>query len=119
MFSAFTLTLFRKILRLCWLCFVSVVFFAEFVENERVFAEEDTVVECIEHLEPKTRVEVFALRACLRKLNFENRGASNILSIRKSYEGSLKLTEKLRLIMNKGSSKKQTENPLKQPNDGT
>ncbi len=86
------------------ICFVSIVFFGEFVENGEAFAQEEETQKCIEFIDPKTAEELKVLRICLKKLNFESGFGKSAQVIKRSYEGSLKLIEKLNMNTDNKSS---------------
>jgi hypothetical protein len=91
------------------ICSVSVVFFGEFVENGRAFAQEEEPQKCIKLKDPTTVSELQELRVCLKKLNRERKDGNVIKTIKRSYEGSLILMEKLTMKSDNKSSKKLPE----------
>ena len=92
-----------------FICSVSVVFFGEFVENERAFAQEEDPQKCIKLIDPITVSELQELRVCLKKLARERKDGYEIKTIKRSYEGSVKLTEKITMKSDKKSSKNLPE----------
>jgi hypothetical protein len=88
---------------------VSVVFFGEFVENGKAFAQEEEPQKCIKLKDPTTIPELQEFRVCLKKLTRESGGEKSIQIIKRSYEGSLKLTDKLNIKSDNKTSKKITE----------
>ena len=88
---------------------VSVVFFREFVENEKVFAQEEDSQKCVKLKDPKTVSELHEFRVCLKELNLERGSEQEIRIIKRSYEGSLELTEKLKMNSDNKSLKELTE----------
>ena len=78
-----------------FICSVSVVFFGEFVENERAFAQEQEPQKCIKLIDPKTISELQELRVCLKKLARQQKDGDEIKNIKRSYLGSVKLMEKI------------------------
>ena len=60
-------------LNFLFICSVSVVFFGEFVENGRAFAQEEEPQKCIKLIDPTTVSELQELRVCLKKLARERK----------------------------------------------
>jgi hypothetical protein len=104
-----TLVSVLRFLNFLLICSVSVVFCGEFVENRRAFAQEEEPQKCLKLKDPTTVSELQELRVCLKKLKFERAVENGIQTIKKSYEGSLKLTEKLNMMSDNKSSKKLPE----------
>ena len=98
-----------SLLSIIWFCSVSVVFFGEFVENKRALAQEEEPQKCIKLQEPTTIPELQEFRVCLKKLTRERDGEKSFKITKRSYEGSLKLTEKLNLKSDNKTSKKIME----------
>jgi hypothetical protein len=86
-----------SLLNIIWFCSVSVVFFGEFVENRKTFAQEEEPHKCIKLKDPTTVPELQEFRVCLKKLTRERKGEKGNQIIKRSYEGSLKLTDKLNM----------------------
>ena len=95
-----------SLLNIIWFCSVSVVFFGEFVENGKAFAQEEEPQKCIKLKDPITVPELQEFRVCLKKLNRERRDEKSVQIIKRSYEGSLKLTDKLNMKSDNKTSKK-------------
>ena len=89
----------------CLICLVSVVFLGEFVENDRVLAQEKQTLKCPELSNPNSSEELKELRDCLQKIKFEIENGRRIQKIQRSYEGSLELVKQLNLVMDKKTSK--------------
>ena len=98
-----------SLLNFIWICSVSVVFFGEFVENGEAFAQEEEPQKCIKLNDPTTIPELQEFRVCLKKLTREIDGEKSFKIIKRSYEGSLKLTEKLNMKSDNKTSKKIPE----------
>ncbi|MDP7439770.1 MAG: hypothetical protein QGI53_10030 [SAR324 cluster bacterium] len=96
-------------LNFLFICSVSVVFFGEFVENGRAFAQEEEPQKCIKLIDPTTVSELQELRVCLKKLARERKDGNENKTIKRSYEGSLKLIEKLTMKSDNKSSKNLPE----------
>ena len=96
-------------LNFLFICSVSVVFFGEFVENGRAFAQEEEPQKCIKLIDPTTVSELQDLRVCLKKLARERKDGNENKTIKRSYEGSLKLIEKLTMKSDNKSSKNLPE----------
>ena len=79
------------------------------MENGRAFAQEEEPQKCLKLKDPTTVSELQELRVCLKKLKFERAVENGTQTIKKSYEGSLKLTEKLNMMSDNKSSKKLPE----------
>ena len=94
-----------SLLNFIWICSVSVVFFGEFVENGKAFALEEEHQKCIKLNDPTTIPEVQELRVCLKKLTREREGENSLKKRKRSYQGSLKLTDKLNLKSDNKTSK--------------
>ena len=98
-----------SLLNIIWFCSVSVVFFGEFVENGKAFAQEEKPQKCIKLKDPTSIPELQEFRVCLKKLTRERDGEKSFKIIKRSYEGSLKLTDKLNLKSDNKTSKKVPE----------
>ena len=98
-----------SLLNIIWLCSVSVVFFGEFVENRKAIAQEEEPQKCIRLKDPTTIPELQEFRVCLKKLTRERDGEKSFKIIKRSYEGSLKLTDKLNMKSDNKTSKKIPE----------
>ena len=98
-----------SLLNFIWICSVSVVFFGEFVENGKAFAEDEKPQKCIKLKDPTTVPELQEFRVCLNKLTRERGGEKSVQIIKRSYEGSLKLTDKLNMNPDNKTSKKIPE----------
>jgi hypothetical protein len=103
--SVFVLSL----LNFIWICSVSVVFFGEFVENGKALAQEEEPQKCIKLKDPTTIPELQEFRVCLKKLTHEREIEKSFKITKRSYEGSLKLTDKLNLKSDNKTSKKIPE----------
>ena len=99
----------QRFLNFLLICSVSVVFFGEFVENEKAFAQEEEPQKCVKLKDPTTVSELQEFRVCLKELSLERESEKEIRIIKRSYEGSLDLTEKLNMKSDNKSSKKLTE----------
>ena len=100
---------FLSLLIFIWICSVSVVFFGEFVDNSSVVAQEKVQQKCIKLKDPTTIPELQQLRVCLKKLTREREGEKSLKITKSSYEGSLKLTDKLNLKSDNKNTKKVPE----------
>ena len=98
-----------SLLNIIWFCSVSVVFFGEFVENGKAFAQEEAPQKCIKLKDPTTIPELQEFRVCLKKLTREKGGEKSVQIIKRSYEASLKLTDKLNMKSDNKTSKKIPE----------
>ena len=98
-----------SLIKIIWFCSVSVVFFGEFVENGRAFAQDEESQKCIKLKDPTTIQELQEFRFCLKKLTREREVEKSFKITQKSYEGSLKLTDKLNMKSDKITSKKIPE----------
>ena len=98
-----------SLLNIIWFCSVSVVFFGEFVENGKAFAQEEEPQKCIILKDPTTIPELQEFRVCLKKLTRERQGEKSFKLTKRSYEGSLKLTDKLNMKTDNKTSKKIPE----------
>ena len=98
-----------SLLNIIWFCSVSVVFFGEFVENGKAFAQEEEPQKCIILKDPTTIPELQEFRVCLKKLTRERQGEKSFKLTKRSYEGSLKLTDKLNMKSDNKTSKKILE----------
>ena len=94
-----------SLLNIIWFCSVSVVFFGEFVENGKAFAQEEEPQKCIKLKDPTTIPELQEFRVCLKKLTRERDGEKIFKITKRSYEGSLKLTDKLNMKSDNKTSK--------------
>jgi len=94
------------------ICLVSIVFLGEFVENERVLAQEKQTLKCPELSNPNSSEELKELRDCLQKIKFEIQSGRRMQKIQRSYEGSLELVKQLNLVMDNKTSKQITEDTL-------
>ena len=99
----------QSFLNFLLICSASVVFFGEFVENEKAFAQEEEPQKCVKLKDPTTVSELKEFRVCLKELSLERESEKEIRIIKRSYEGSLELTEKLNMKSDNKSSKKLTE----------
>ena len=99
----------QRFLNFLLICSVSVVFYGEFVENEKAFAQEEESQKCVKLKDPTTVSELQEFRVCLKELNLERKSGKEIRIIKRSYEGSLELTEKLNMRSDNKSFKKLTE----------
>ena len=97
----------------CLICLVSVVFLGEFVENDRVLAQEKQTLKCPELSNPNSSEELKELRDCLQREKFEIQSGRRMQKIQRSYEGSLELVKKLNMVMDNKTSKQITEDSLK------
>ena len=95
-----------NLLNFICVCLVSVVFFGEFVENGKAFAQEEEQQKCITLNNPTTVSELQELRVCLIKLTREREVENSLKITKRSYEGSMKLTNKLNLKSDNKTSKK-------------
>ena len=95
-----------SLLKIIWFCSVSVVFFCEFVENGRALAQEEEPQKCMELNVPTTIPELQEFRVCLKKITRERDGEKSLKITKSSYEGSLKLTDKLNMKSDNKTSKK-------------
>ena len=98
-----------SLLNIIWFCSVSVVFFGEFVENGKAFAQEEEPQKCIKLKDPTTIPELQEFRVCLKKLTREREAEKRLKITKRSYEGSLKLTDKLNMKSDNKTSKKILE----------
>ena len=98
-----------SLLNIICFCSVSVVFFDEFVENGKALAQEEEPQKCIKLNDPTTIADLQKLRVCLKKLTRESNGEKNLKITKKSYEGSLKLIDKLNMKSDNKTSKKSLE----------
>ena len=98
-----------SLLNILWICSVSVVFFGEFVENRKAIAQEEETQKCIRLKDPTTIPELQEFRVCLKKITRERDGEKSFKIIKRSYEGSLKLTDKLNMKSDNKTSKKIPE----------
>ena len=98
-----------SLLNIIWFCSVSVVFFGEFVENGKAFAQEEEPQKCIKLKDPTTIPELQEFRVCLKKLTREREGEKSFKITKRSYEGSLKLTDTLNMKSDNKTSKKIPE----------
>ena len=98
-----------SLLNIIWFCSVSVVFFGEFVENRKAFAQDEEPHKCIKLKNPTTIPELQKFRVCLNKITRERDGEKSFKIIKRSYEGSLKLTDKLNMKSDNKTPKKITE----------
>ena len=90
--------------------FVLIVFFCLGQPNiERAVAEEENSHKCIKLKDPKSVLELKELRVCLDKENLINNEEKRIRIIKRSYKGSLELTEKINMRSDNKSLKKVTE----------
>ena len=94
-----------SLLNIILFCSVSVVFFGEFVENGKAFAQEEEPQKCLKLKDPITVPELQEFRICLKKLTRERGGEKSLQIIKRSYEGSLKLTDKLNMKSDNKTSK--------------
>ena len=76
---------------------------------ERAVAEEENSHKCIKLKDPKSVLELKELRVCLDKENLINNEEKRIRIIKRSYKGSLELTEKINMRSDNKSLKKVTE----------
>ena len=98
-----------SLLNIIWFCSVSVVFFGEFVENGKAIAQEEEPQKCTRLKDPTTIPELQEFRVCLKKLTRERDGEKSFKITKRSYEGSLKLTDKLNLKSDNKTAKKIPE----------
>ncbi|MDE0792514.1 MAG: hypothetical protein OSB08_02585 [SAR324 cluster bacterium] len=98
-----------SLLNIIWFCSVSVVFFGEFVENGKAFAQEEEPQKCIKLKDPTTIPELQEFRVCLKKLTRERDGEKSFKITKRSYEGSLKLMDNLNMKSDNKTSKKLPE----------
>ena len=98
-----------SLLNIIWFCSVSVVFFGEFVENREAFAQDEEPQKCIKLKDPTTIPELQEFRVCLKELTRERNSEKSSKIIKRSYEGSLKLTDKLNMKSDNKTSKKILE----------
>ena len=98
-----------SLLNIIWFCSVSVVFFGEFVENGEVLAQEKDQQKCIKLKDSTTIQELQEFKVCLKKLTREREAEKRLKITKRSYEGSLKLTDKLNLKSDNKTSKKVPE----------
>ena len=96
----------------CLICLVSIVFLEEFVENDRVLAQEKQTLKCPELSNPNSSEELKELRDCLQKTKHKIQSGRRMLRIQRSYEGSLELVKQLNLVMDNKTSKQITEDSL-------
>ena len=100
------LVFFQCFLNILLIFSVSVVFFGENVENVKVFAQGEEFQKCENLKDPSNVSELQKFRFCLKELNLERGGQKEIQIIKRSYKGSLELTEKLNMISDNKSSTK-------------
>ena len=98
-----------RLLNIIWFCSVSVVFFGEFVENGNAFAQEEEPQKCVKLQDPTTIPELQEFRVCLKKLTRERDGEKSFKITKRSYEGSLNLTDRLNMKSDNKTSKKIQE----------
>ena len=98
-----------SLLNIIWFCSVSVVFFGEFVENGKAFAQEEEPQKCIKLKDPTTIPELQEFRVCLNKLTRERDSEKSFKITKRSYEGSLELTVQLNMKSDNKTSKKILE----------
>ena len=96
----------------CLICLVSVVFLGEFVENDRILAQEKQTLKCPELSKPNSSEELNELRNCLQKVKFEIQSGKRMQKIQRSYDGSLELVKQLNLVMDNKTTKQITEGSL-------
>ena len=96
----------------CLICLVTIVFLGEFVENDKVLAQEKQTLKCPELSNPNTSEELNELRDCLQKIKFEIQSGRRMQKIQRSYDGSLELVKQLNLVMDNETSKQITEDSL-------
>ena len=104
--EADVLVFFQRFLNILLLFSASVVFFGEYVENVKVFAQGEELKKCEKLKDPSTVLELQEFRFCLKELDLERRGGKEIEIITRSYKGSLELTKKLNMMSDNKSSKK-------------
>ena len=104
--EADVLVFFQRFLNILLLFSASVVFFVEYVENVKEFAQGEELKKCEKLKDPSTVLELQEFRFCLKELNLERRGGKEIEIIKRSYKGSLELTKKLNMMSDNKSSKK-------------
>ena len=97
---------FQRFLNILLFFSASVVFFGEYVENVKAFAQGEEFKKCEKLKDPSTVLELQEFRFCLKELNLERRGGKEIEIIKRSYKGSLELTKKLNMMSDNKSSKK-------------
>ena len=97
---------FQRFLNILLFFSASVVFFGEYVENVKAFAQGEELKKCEKLKDPSTVIELQEFRFCLKELNLERRGGKEIEIIKRSYKGSLELTKKLNMMSDNKSSKK-------------
>ena len=97
---------FQRFINILLIFSVSVVFFGEYVENVRALAQGEEWKKCEKLKDPSNVKELQEFRFCLKELNHERGGEKELQIIKRSYEGSLELTEKLNMISDNKSSKK-------------
>jgi len=100
------LVFFQRFLKILFFFSASVVFFGEYVENVKAFAQGEELKKCEKLKDPSTVLELQEFRFCLKELNLERRGGKEIEIIKRSYKGSLELTKKLNMMSDNKSSKK-------------
>ena len=100
------LVFFQRFLNILFFFSASVVFFGEYVENVKAFAQGEELKKCEKLKDPSTVLELQEFRFCLKELNLERRGGKEIEIIKRSYKGSLELTKKLNMMSDNKSSKK-------------
>ena len=96
----------------CLICLVSIVFLGEFVENDRVLAQEKPTLKCPELINPNSLEELKELRDCLQNIKIKIQSGRKIQKIQRSYEGSLELVKHLNLVMDNKTSKQISEDSL-------
>ena len=90
--------------------FAMIAFFCLVQTNtEKALAEEENYQNCLKLKDPKLVVELKELRVCLEQENRINKGKKRIRIIKRSYEGSLELTEKINMRSDNKSLKKFSE----------
>ena len=89
---------FRRFINILLIFSVSIVFFGEYVENVRALAQGEAWQKCEKLKDPSNVKELQEFRFCLKELNHERGGEKEIQIIKRSYKGSLELTEKLNMI---------------------
>ena len=99
----------QSLLNFIWICSVSVVFFSEFVENGKALAQEKAQQNCINLKDPTTIAELKDFRVCLKKLTRQREVEKSLKITKRSYEGSLKLANKLNLKSDNKTAKKVPE----------
>ena len=100
------LVFFQRLLNILLIFSVSVVFLGEYVENVKVFAQGEVLQKCEKLKDPSTVSELQEFRICLKELYPDRGGEKEIDIIKRSYKGSLELTEKLNMMSDNKSSKK-------------